>query len=162
MVTEEDFLDQEDYNEQQDNLEDQGEQVESVEWAEVPQKRKQDSLYTLFQKVWKAPDSSKVANLSMPELGRPLISVRDAQYLDLLGKTFHHNKFGQFFKNSSEIVLSTSASKKGWFTELFVSQRKFTTRSISGSSYGADQQQAKKKWTLFGGSGPREAPEQQP
>jgi len=160
MVTEEEFLDQEDYSEQQDNLEEQGEQVESVEWAEVPQRRKQDSLYTLFQKVWKAPDSSKVANLSMPELGRPLVSVRDAQYLDLLGKTFHHNKFGQFFKNSSEIILATSASKKGWFTELFVSQRKFTTRSISGGAFYGEPAQAKKKWTLFGGGGPREAPEQ--
>ena len=160
MVTEEEFLDQEDMNEQQDNLEEQGEQVESVEWAEVPQRRKQDSLYTLFQKVWKAPDSSKVANLGNSELGRPLISVRDAQYLDLLGKTFHHQKFGLFFKGASEIILATSASKKGWFTELFVSQRKFTTRSISGGLYGMNQQQAKKKWTLFGGGGSREAPEQ--
>jgi hypothetical protein len=159
-MAEEEFLDQEDYNEQQDSMEDQSDQVESVEWAEVPQKRKQDSLYTLFQKVWKAPDSSKVANLSMPELGRPLISVRDAQYLDLLGRTFHHERFGKFFKNSSEIILATSASKKGWFTELFVSQRKFTTRSISGGAYGGQDQQAKKKWSLFGGGGPKETPEQ--
>jgi hypothetical protein len=151
MVTDEEFLEQEDYHEQQDNLEDQQEQVESMEWAEVPQRRKQDSLYTLFQKVWKAPDSSKVANLSLPELGRPLMSVRDAQYLDLLGTTFHHRKFAKFFKDSSEIILATSASKKGWFTELFVSQRKFTTRSVSGGAYGQDQQQARKKWSLFGG-----------
>lgn len=155
MVTEEEFLNQEDYGEQQDSMEDQADQVESVEWAEVPQRRKQDSLYTLFQKVWKAPDSSKVANLNMPELGRPLLSVRDAQYLELLGNTFHHSKFAKFFKNTSEIILSTSASKKGWFTELFVSQRKLTTRSVSGaggaSPYGAETQ-AQKKWSLFGGS----------
>lgn len=135
-------------------MEDQADQVESVEWAEVPQRRKQDSLYTLFQKVWKAPDSSKVANLNLPELGKPLMSVRDAQYLELLGKTFHHDKFARFFKNTSEIILSTSASKKGWFTELFVSQRKMTTRSTSsgGGAFGADQTNAQKKWSLFGGS----------
>ena len=154
MVTEDEFLDQEDYHEQQDNMEDQAEQIESSEWAEVPQRRKQDSLYTLFQKVWKAPDSSKVANLNMPELGRPLMSVRDAQYLELLGKTFHHEKFAKFFKNTSEIILATSASKKGWFTELFVSQRKLTTRAVSGSGapLGGEQTNAQKKWSLFGGS----------
>jgi hypothetical protein len=151
MATEDEMLDVEDYNEQQDSIEDQQDQIESMEWAEVPQRRKQDSLYTLFQKVWKTPDSSKVANLSMPELGRPLMSVRDAQYLDLLGTTFHHKKFAKFFRDSSEIILATSASKKGWFTELFVSQRKFTTRSVSGAGgLLGGQQQAKKKWSLFG------------
>lgn len=157
MVTEEEFLDQEDYNEQQDAMEEQQEQTEQVEWADVPQKRKQDSLYTLFQKVWKAPDSSKVANLNVPELGRPMMSVRDAQYLELLGKTFHHDKFGKFFKNGSEIILATSASKKGWFTELFVSQRKFTTRSTSLSAYSSDNA-TKKKWSLFG-SGKQQQPD---
>lgn len=153
MVTEEEILDSEDYGEQQDALEEQQDQVESMEWAEVPQRRKQDSLYTLFQKVWKAPDSSKVANLNNVELGRPLMSVRDAQYLTLLGNTFHHKKFAKFFGNSSEIILATSASKKGWFTELFVSQRKFTTRSVSGGSLGTAEQ-AKKKWSLFGSATP--------
>jgi hypothetical protein len=161
-MADEEYLDQEDYNEQQDNLEEQQENVESVEWAEVPQRRKQDSLYTLFQKVWKTPDSSKVANLSAPELGRPIISVRDAQYLQLLGNTFKHPRFGLFFKTSGEIVLSTSASKKGWFTELFVSQRKFTTRSVSSSGALSDAAN-KKKWSLFGNKNnqqPAENPQQ--
>jgi hypothetical protein len=155
-MVEEEVLDQEDYYEQQDNIEDQQDQSENVEWADVPQRRKQDSLYTLFQKVWRAQDSSKVANLGQTELGKPLITVRDAQYLNLLGTTFHHKKFGAFFNKSAEIILATSASKKGWFTELFVSQRKFTSRSVGGGSADASKASQKRKWNIFGGGGGNE------
>ena len=147
----EQYLDSEDFSEQQERLEDQGDDVESAEWADIPQKRKQDSLYTLFNKVWKSPDSSKVANLHPSELGKqPLMTVRDAQYLALLGLTLKHPRFAKFFKSTGEITLSTSASKKGWFTELFVSQKKFTTRAAG--SFGINQEASqKKKWSLFGG-----------
>lgn len=146
------YLDQEDLSEQQDRMEDNADDAESAEWADIPQRRKQDSLYTLFQKVWKSPDSSKVANLNNQELGKHvLMTVRDAQYLALLGSTLKHDRFAKFFRRSSEITLSTSASKKGWFTELFVSQKKFTARA-AGSFGAQDTSNQKKKWSLFGGS----------
>lgn len=155
----ESYLDNEDYLEQQERIEDNTEDVESAEWADIPQRRKQDSLYTLFNRVWKSPDSSKVANLNMTELGRqPLMTVRDSQYLALLGRTLKHPKFAKFFKNTGEITLSTSASKKGWFTELFVSQKKFTTRAAG--SFGPDASAQKKKWSLFGGGQTSEQPQQ--
>lgn len=149
----EEYLDQEEYAEQVDSMEDQGDQADSVEWAEVPSRRKQDSLYTLFQKVWKTPDSSKVANLSFSELGKPVITVRDAKYLALLAASFKHPRFAMFFQNTAEITLATSASKKGWFTELFVSQKKFTTRSTGGGggAYGQQSSSGKNsKWSIFG------------
>jgi len=153
METQDAYLDQEEYADQVENMEEQGEQSDSVEWAEVPSKRKQDSLYTLFQKVWKTPNSSKVANLSFVELGRPIITVRDAKYLALLAGTFKHPRFAMFFQNTAEITLATSASKKGWFTELFVSQKKFTTRSTGGGgggAYGQQQSSKNSKWSIFG------------
>ena len=147
----EQYLDGEDISEQQERLEDQSDEAESAEWADIPQRRKQDSLYTLFNKVWKSPDSSKVANLHPSELGKqPLMTVRDAQYLALLGSTLKHPRFAKFFKATGEITLSTSASKKGWFTELFVSQKKFTTRA-AGSFGNPEASTQKRKWSLFGG-----------
>jgi hypothetical protein len=147
----EQYLENEDISDQQERMEDQADDVESAEWADIPQKRKQDSLYTLFNKVWRAPDSSKVANLGKEELGKhPLMTIRDAQYLSLLGVTLKHPRFAKFFKAAGEITLSTSASKKGWFTELFVSQKKFTTRA-AGSFGPQDTSIQKKKWNLFGG-----------
>ena len=156
----EQYLENEDISDQQERLEDQSDDAETAEWADVPQKRKQDSLYTLFNKVWRAPDSSKVANLGKEELGKqPLMTVRDAQYLSLLGITLKHPRFAKFFKASGEITLSTSASKKGWFTELFVSQKKFTTRA-AGSFGSPDTSNQKKKWNLFGGGEKTSEPQQ--
>lgn len=157
----EEYLENEDISDQQERMEDQSDDAESAEWADIPQKRKQDSLYTLFNKVWRAPDSSKVANLAKEELGKqPLMSVRDAQYLYLLGGTLKHPRFAKFFKATGEITLSTSASKKGWFTELFVSQKKFTTRA-AGTFGNTDTSNQKKKWSLFGGGEKTSEPQQQ-
>lgn len=145
------FLDKEDYQAQADEMEDRADISNSVDWAEVPEQKRQESLYRLFQQVWKAEDSSKVANLTNAELGKAVMSVRDAQHLALLAETFRHPKFARFFKDSGEIVLATSASRKGWFAELFVSQKKFTSRSVgSGGGYSSGSS-SKKKWTLFGG-----------
>lgn len=160
MTEEEDgrYLDEEDVAEQQDRLEEQQGDVEDVEWANVPQQRKQESLYTLFNKVWKSQDSSKVANLDTKELGPfPIMAVRNAQFLSLLGVVTRHNKFAAFFNQLAEITLKTSASKKGWFTELFVSQKKSTSR-FSGSPFGQSVQQGQhsannfkpRRFNLFG------------
>lgn len=83
-----------------------------------------ESLYTLFQNVLKLQDNSKVAWLTTGELGELNISVRDCQRIALISKTLHHPTFADFFRESGEIILRTSASRKGWFTELFVSQKK--------------------------------------
>ena len=150
-----------DSEEQDEQTEEQQAQYDQAEWAEVPQKRKQDSLYTLFNKVWKASDSSKVANLGKEELGRPpLMNVRDAQYLALLGLSLKHQKFAAFFNTVSEITLKTSASKKGWFTELFVSQKKFTQRSSSFGNLDQPSTNKKKKWSLFGSNKEEETPQE--
>lgn len=145
------YLDSEDFQDQVEMNEDNMNAVETASWGEVPSQRKPESLFNLFGKVWKAKDSSKVANLDKVELGATNISVRDSQYLMLLGTTFKHPRFAEFFRLQGEITLASSASKKGWFTELFVSQKKLTTRH---ASLGANGQVQNKKWKIFGGNQP--------
>jgi len=141
------YLDREDYLDQAEASEESYDESDVASWGEVPTQRKPESLFNLFGKVWKAKDSSKVANLNATELGAMNISARDAQYLYLLSNTFKHPVFGEFFRMQGEIGLATSASKKGWFTELFVSQKKLTTRHASIGANGAIQN---KKWKVFG------------
>jgi len=114
--------------------------------ANVPGLKKKDDVLSLFKRVWKAPDSSKIANLSIQELGMLPMSVRDNQYLALLGTTFNHDDLADFFMGRAEIILSTSMAKKGWFTELFVSQKKFTQKS---SSQTMNLPENKPKWSLY-------------
>ena len=148
------YLDSEDYQDQVEQMEDAQDGYENNQFDnqfagvnEAPFERKPESLYTLFQKVWNANDSSKVANLEKYELGNLDIKVRDAQYLALLANTLRHPKFASFWNLQSQIILKTSASKKGWFTELFVSQKKFTTRAAGNANQQTSQ---KRKWSLFG------------
>jgi len=115
--------------------------------ANVPGLKKKDDVFSLFKRVWKAPDSSKIANLSGQELGMLPMSVRGNQYLALLGETFNHTDLRDFFMGRSEIILSTSMAKKGWFTELFVSQKKFTSKSSSQTMNLPEQR--KSKWSLY-------------
>lgn len=114
--------------------------------ATYPTPKADSSLFGLFWKVSKAKDATKFANLNKKdELGMLNISVRDAQKLALLGDTFHHIGYGTYWWMNGEIINRTSMAKDGWFTELFVSQKKFTTRSKKSHSSEA----TKEKWRLF-------------
>ena len=129
---------------------------EDGDYANVPDLKTKDDLFTLFKRVWKAPDSSKVGNLSNQELGMLPMSVRDNQNMALLGETLNLKGFAKFFNKRAEITLKTSASKKGWFTELFVSQKKFTSKS---SSQTMNLPEKKSKWNLYGKNKQQEMPQ---
>jgi len=73
------------------------------------------------------------------------LSVRDCERIALIAETFHHDGVANFFRKQSRIVTDTAMSKQGWFTELFVSQKKFTTRSTGGGGGAYGQQQSSKK-----------------
>ena len=109
-------------------------------------------LYALFQEVLTQPSSVKVSNLDKGELGGLGITVRESMRIALLANTFHHPKFANYFFNQGLITTDSAMSKKGWFTELFVTSKKFAQRDTS-SSVNLPQQQ--KKWSLFGGNNPQ-------
>ena len=129
---------------------------EDGDYANVPDQKKKDDLFTLFHKVWKTPDSSKVANLSNQELGMLSMDVRNNLNMALLGKTLNLNGFAKFFENRAEIICSTSASKKGWFTELFISQKKFTSKA---SSQTMNLPEKKSKWNIYGKNKQQQMPQ---
>jgi hypothetical protein len=130
-----------------DQMEDQRELMESQQDqldANYPVAKQESNLFNLFLKVLRMRDSTRVGNLTKGEIGDLNISVREAQKLGMLGYLFHHKKFGDFFYALAEITSSTSMSKDGWFSELFVSQKKFTQRARRISNL------KKAKWSLFG------------
>lgn len=104
-------------------------------------------VYALFQEVLGTKDTTKVSNLDKVEIGDIGITVRDALKINLIARTFKHPRFGEFFMSQAGIISDSAMSKKGWFTELFVTSKKFAQRDTS-SSLNLPQQQ--KKWTLFG------------
>ena len=134
--------------EQQEDLQDVQQEVyenQADDVSNVPTAKRTNDLYALFDKVRRAEDSTKVSNLDPKEIGSPDITVRASQKVALIANTFHHKKFAEFYKSQGELVLASALSKKGFFVDLFVTNKRFSTKS-KGSSFNP---QDKKKWSLF-------------
>jgi hypothetical protein len=120
-----------------------------------PSTKQSNSLFSLFKDVLKLQDSTKVANLDMHELGSLDISVRGCKRISLIANTLgsknlagsQEQLISTFFNVEAEINNVTSMAKKGWFAELFVSQKKFSTaqRALS-QEFTQFQQPQKRKW----------------
>ena len=86
-------------------------------------------IYALFDAVRNSKRSTKVSNLNKDELGDLGISVRESMRIALLGKSFGHSKFGNFFLDQAGIVSDSAMSKDGWnVAGLMVRSSEFLTR----------------------------------
>lgn len=93
-----------------------------------PSYDKPDSLYGLFREVLVMEDSSKVGNLEKLELGMLEISVRDCQHIAQTAMILGEIQFAKWMTEQAQIILRTSASKKGWLPELFVTAKRFASK----------------------------------
>jgi hypothetical protein len=138
---------EEDYEEETDQIEDNAEtQVEAQqEYLEdvSPTPPEKNDKYALFKWSISKKDSSKVANLDKQELGKLPYSVRDCQYIHLLSKALGAEGFAEFFKSIGEITLATSCSKSGWYPELFISEKRYSSKTRKKSFMTANQQNKK-------------------
>lgn len=135
-LTIEQLNEKEDAIDREEELETANEEQEARQWLQdqTPQSgSKPESLYSLFKDVMKSKDNKKLGNLDKKEVGGLSISVIGNEHLADLGNTFGHPVFGAFFKRQSEIITTVSNSKRGWFQELFISQRKTNNRIMSAT-----------------------------
>lgn len=143
----------------QDEQQEYGDNVREVSedqsYGSMSEPKRQESLFSLFREIIQRIDSTKVANLDKRELGMLDLSVRNSQHLANLGTLLHNKSFHDFFMNKGEIILGTSMSKRGWLTELIVSQKKFNLRAVQP----VVQQQQKRGGFL--GLGKKQPPQQQ-
>lgn len=114
----------------------------------APEQKQLGGLYALFDEVLNRPLTTRVSNLSSQELGDLGITVRDSYRIALLAETFRHPVFAKFFLQQSNIITSSAMSRKGWFSELFVSSKKFASRETQ-TMFAQPEAQGKKKWGLI-------------
>ena len=149
-LSEQDYLDgNEDYLEEDEYPEDY---VDDEDWeSEVggSEPSPLGGLYGLFKDVSRQPDTKRVSNLTKEELGVWNLTVRDCERIALIAETFHHKGVAKFFKDQSRIVTDTAMSKMGWFTELFITSKKFASRDSSSSIANLPQNNKKSKWRVF-------------
>jgi len=106
-------------------------------------------IYGLFKELVNKKDSKKVSNLTNEELGYCEFNVRDCQNISLLARTFNHPGVANYFEDRSRIITDTAMSRKGWFTELTVTSKKFASRDSSSSIQNLPQFQKKNTWKMF-------------
>ena len=119
------------FNADQQNYQDDAEDEQFMGFAEAKPK---EGLYALFNKVLTLPKTIKVGNVDKEVLGQLGISIRECLRVALIGKTFGHRRFADFFENQANIITDTSMAKRGWFSELFVTAKRFTEKASGGSS----------------------------
>lgn len=131
----------------EDNVETSNELNEEYMEDNSPTYSKPDDLYSLFWKTINIEDSSKVGNLDKTELGMLDISVRDCQYIAEVAKILNHPGFADWMDEQAQIILRTSASKKGWLTELFVTAKRYASKEKKmGLPEGVPVQEKKGFW----------------
>lgn len=117
----------------------------------TPQFSQKDDLFSLFWKVVMKKDSSKIAYLGKEELGMLDISVRDCQLIATKAELLGRKGFAKYFRDMAEIILATSSSKEGFLANLFVSQRKFSTKTKGvDNSANFNKGTVQRKKGLFG------------
>lgn len=119
-----------------------------------PQHKTASDLFSLFWKVIKIKDSSKVGFLKKEELGHFNISVRDLQRIELIADTLGHPHFGNFFGAQGEITLATSSSRDGWLVDKFITSKAERTKHHGGGGatdnlLNQPSQPKKKKFFFF-------------
>ena len=104
---------------------------ESDLFGNYPAPKEKDSIFTFFKHLVGIRDTTRVSNIDPSrELGMLQFSIRTNQYLGLVGDVCGDEDFSEFWRAQSQIITSTAMSKKGWLTELPVSQKRFASRTV--------------------------------
>ena len=104
-----------------------------------PSASQKDNLFRFFRTILNTPDTTRIGNLKPEELGLSRLGVRHYQELANYAKVEGLDIVKDYFMDRSNIVSSTSMSKKGFWSQLFVTQ-------IKREQKEKPKEQEKKKW----------------
>lgn len=107
-----------------------------------PKAPEKDSLFKFFNKILTIKDTMRIGNLTAPEIGLGRLSVRGNKSIALYAKAENLNIVAEYFNDLSNILTESSMSKKGFWSQLFVTQ-------IKKEQKVKESKPEKKKW--FGG-----------
>jgi len=90
-----------------------------------PSGEEKQNVHTFLHDVAVTPDTTKVSNLSIEELGNPKLPLRTHKELELFCRDILSQKeFANYFQKKGEILTSTALSKDAKLIDLAVVQRR--------------------------------------
>ena len=104
-------------------MEDELKKLETIGYGS-PDPPKKEGIYKFFKEILSSKDSTKTANLSSTELGIAKMGVRHSQEIANYAEAEGLPMVADYLRDKAEIILSTSMSKKGFWSQLLVTQIK--------------------------------------
>jgi len=98
-----------------------------------------ESLFKFFHKILTIKDTTRIGNLTAPEIGISRLSVRGNKSIALYAGAEGLETVADYFKDQSNILSESSMSKAGFWSQLFVTQIKAEKKLKSKTP-------EKKKW----------------
>ena len=84
-----------------------------------PSTAQKDSLYKFCRDILKIEDTTRIGNLTNAELGITKLGVRHYQEIAAYAEAEGLDIVGKYLMNKSQIITSTSMSRKGFWAQLF-------------------------------------------
>ena len=141
---------EDDLDTQRDVQEGQSEQFDS---GAYPGLKQNQDIYSWFWKVTQLshpPKLIRVGNLEKVEIGLTRIPIRGCMEFAQVCRVLKHELIAEYFEKLAGMNSASSMSKKGWFMDLSISNKKIRERGKSGD--GLD----KKKLGLFNRNKPQD------
>ena len=98
-----------------------------------------ESLFKFFNKILTIKDTTRIGNLTAPEIGLSRLSVRGNKSISLYAEVEGLDIVSEYFNDQANILTETSMSKKGFWAQLFVT-------NIKKEGKIRDKSSEKKKW----------------
>ena len=89
-----------------------------------PSASQKDNLFKFFRHILITKDTTRIGNLTAQELGISNLSIRGWKRIAHYAKAENLEIIEDYFNEEAEIMTSTSMSKKGFWSQLFVTQIK--------------------------------------
>lgn len=99
-----------------------------------PESPTSDGVYRFFRQLLSKKDNSKVGNLRNEEMGSLRLPVRDYQDLANYSRVEGLELVAEYMDRKADIILTTSNSRGGFLSQLFVTQIKKDKREKVKSS----------------------------
>ena len=88
-----------------------------------------DSLFKFFRDILTLKDTTRVGNLSAPEIGLSRLSVRGNKHIARYAEAEGLDIVKDYFGDMSNILTESSMAKKGFFLQTVVSQIKIEKKA---------------------------------
>ena len=89
-----------------------------------PKSPDKESLFKFYNKLLTIKDTTRIGNLTAPEIGIGRLSVRGNKSIALYAKVEGLDIVSDYFNDQANILTETSMAKKGFMSQLFFTQIK--------------------------------------